>query len=305
MFYMETGRVIKALRKQQGLTQEQLSEGIMDASNFSRVETGKFVPSKIHLNIIMERLGYSADTFVSNFLNTDEVRWLEHKDQAITAIVDCDISKAKEHISVMENNPIAKTVIGKQFLEYTELCIQREEECHAVSRKQTIIGALKITVPKFAEERISEYFLSRTEIFLVNQLSLHYLNNGDKSRGIITLKNLANGIRDHYIDEQEKAALLSVVLYNLSKYLGQCGFYQEAVEVCDEGIKLCVDSNKLNYLPGLIFNKAYCLNLIDSLIDCKSLVYQAYYGCVMSRKFDEAKLYKEYAEEKMGISIDA
>jgi transcriptional regulator with XRE-family HTH domain len=301
---METGRVIRALRKQQGLTQEQLSEGIMDTSNFSRIETGKFVPSKIHLNIIMERLGYSADTFISNFVNTDEARWFKHKDQVITAIVDCDISKLREHISVLENNPIAKTAIGKQFLKFAELCIQLEEECHTVSRQQKIIKALKITIPKFAEERISEYFLSRTEIFLVNQLALHYLNNDDKLRGIVRLKDLAKGIRDHYIDEQEKAALLSVVLYNLSKYLGLCGFHQEAVEVCDEGIKLCVDSNKLNYLPGLIFNKAYCLNIIDSSIDCKSLVYQAYYGCVMSRRFDEAKLYKEYAKEKMGISVD-
>lgn len=304
MAFYDTGKVIKALRKQQGLTQEQLSAGIMDVSNLSRIESGKIAPSKLHLNIIMERLGFNADTFISDFVDSDESHWLIHKNQAITAIIDNDIAAAQAHIKELEANPIAKTEIGKQLLEHFKLSIQNGEERHTVSRKLSIINTLKITIPNFKEDKISEYFLSRNEIFMVNQLGLYYANNNNKLKGIAILKALAQGIREHYVDKHEKAISLPLVLYNLSKYLGQCGFYHEAIEVCDEGIEICVNNNKLKALPKFIFNKAYCLNLIDKSIDCKSLVYQAYYGCIMSRKFDDARIYKQYAESTMGIVID-
>lgn len=54
------GGIIRTLRKERGLTQEQLAEGICSPVSVSRIENGRQTPSKAVLDALMDRLGMSS-----------------------------------------------------------------------------------------------------------------------------------------------------------------------------------------------------------------------------------------------------
>lgn len=53
----ELGSLVRRLRKEHGLTQEQLAEGICSPVSISRIESGRQRPSKALLDALMDRLG--------------------------------------------------------------------------------------------------------------------------------------------------------------------------------------------------------------------------------------------------------
>lgn len=57
------GEIIREKRLEQGLSLEELSEGICDVSTLSRLETGKQSPTRHKLNRLLQKLGISDDRF--------------------------------------------------------------------------------------------------------------------------------------------------------------------------------------------------------------------------------------------------
>lgn len=77
MDFKQGGQVIQRIRREQGLTQEQLGEMIGVASNsISRIERGLLIPALTTLIDICNALGTSADTILAAYIATDTpIRW--------------------------------------------------------------------------------------------------------------------------------------------------------------------------------------------------------------------------------------
>ena len=72
-----------------------------------------------------------------------------------------------------------------------------------------------------------------------------------------------------------------VVLGNLSTYYGECGNYENCVNICREGIELCLKSGKGGQVPTFLLNVAEALYR-DKRIDkaaCWQAFQQADYLC--------------------------
>jgi len=69
-------------------------------------------------------------------------------------------------------------------------------------------------------------------------------------------------------------------LYNLSKWLGLEGRYNECIEICDIGIKLISESGRSKFLGKLLYNKAWCMvrkGNIENEAELAKILLQAYY----------------------------
>lgn len=77
MDFKQGGSAIKRIRKQRGLTQEQLAEQIPIASNsISRMERGLLVPSLPTLIDICNVLGTGSDSILAAYIAADTpIRW--------------------------------------------------------------------------------------------------------------------------------------------------------------------------------------------------------------------------------------
>lgn len=103
MDFKQGGKTIRRIRKERGMTQEQLAEKIDIASNsVSRIERGLLVPALSTLIDICNALEIGSDTVLSAYISVDTpIRWnflsekfngmnLE-KQRKIETILDCMI----------------------------------------------------------------------------------------------------------------------------------------------------------------------------------------------------------------------
>ena len=101
MVFKQGGQAIQRIRKERGLTQEQLAEMTDVASNsISRIERGLLIPALPTLIDICNALGTSADSILAAYIASDTlIRWTPlaeklggldlEKQHKIEAILDC------------------------------------------------------------------------------------------------------------------------------------------------------------------------------------------------------------------------
>ena len=101
MDFKQGGQAIQRIRKERGLTQEQLAEMTDVASNsISRIERGLLIPALPTLVDICNALGTSADSILAAYIASDTaIRWTPlaeklggldlEKQHKIEAILDC------------------------------------------------------------------------------------------------------------------------------------------------------------------------------------------------------------------------
>ncbi len=101
MYFKQGGQVIQRIRKERGLTQEQLGELVDVAPNsISRIERGLLIPALPTLVDICNALGTGADSILAAYVAVDTpIRWtplakkLEgvelEKQHKIETILDC------------------------------------------------------------------------------------------------------------------------------------------------------------------------------------------------------------------------
>ena len=81
------GEVIKRKRKELGLTQEELCEGICEPSTISRIESGKQVPAKNKLDGLLQRLDLPGGRYYA-LLSRNELEISNLQSQ----VISCNVS---------------------------------------------------------------------------------------------------------------------------------------------------------------------------------------------------------------------
>lgn len=101
MDFKQGGQVIQRIRRERGMTQEQLGETVgVDPNSISRIERGRLIPALPTLIDICNALGIGADTILAAYVAADTpIRWtplaeklkeLElEKQHKIETILDC------------------------------------------------------------------------------------------------------------------------------------------------------------------------------------------------------------------------
>ena len=101
MDFKQGGQAIQRIRKERGMTQEQLGEKVgVDPNSISRIERGRLIPALPTLIDICNALGTGADSLLAAYIVVDTpIRWtplaekLEgvelEKQHKIETILDC------------------------------------------------------------------------------------------------------------------------------------------------------------------------------------------------------------------------
>lgn len=77
MDFKQGGQVIQRIRKEHGMTQEQLAEKVdIDPNSISRIERGRLIPALPTLIDICNALGTGADSILAAYIAADTpIRW--------------------------------------------------------------------------------------------------------------------------------------------------------------------------------------------------------------------------------------
>jgi len=302
MSYIHVGNYVKFARKQKGMSQDALANGILDRSNLTRFENGKQELSKEKIDKLFERLGYSTESLFSHILHDNAFKVSALRDRFTRNIVNEDDKTAQQTIFEMEQNDAFESDIHKQFLLRSKAMVALRRE-DSILAKPLLDEAIRITLPMFDEEKVEKYLLTTEDIEIINMLAAVHFYNNDLEKAIKLLEKLMWNIKTQLVDEKKKAHSFTLTAYNLSKYLGATGRYQESLKVCDEAIETGQLQNAYGMLPNLIYNKAYALFHLGEKDEVSHLMHQAYFGNLVLGREQTAKLVKEYASEKYSVKI--
>jgi len=293
------GEMIKKLRTQRGISQTKLGEPYVHRTHISKIERGLVLPSKTNLAFLFEKLGYGIWDFPELFLDEAEAKFENALEALGSLLKQKEINKARELLEQLEKDDsfMKKTAYKQRLLSHkATIAISNEESLPKI--RKILLDALKISIPNFDEEKIPEYWLSQITFGIIDKIAIVYNAENEIDKAINLRKMLWDNLKNQYRDHTLKAKLTPSLAYNLASGLHKAAKYEEAIDLCDEGIKSLRHVNSIRVLPLIILIKAYCLYEIGDTQICKKLLRQSYYGNEILGRFDILEIIKNYAQIK-------
>ncbi len=252
----EHGSLIRMRREQLGVTQEDLADGICSVPTLSRLENGSRMPSPQIFQRLMERLGYSS-MLLDSYGDKADFRARELEMHIRQCSMNGEPEGAREalaELAAMWKNP---SPMNRQFLMLHHYLLY-EDEFTPESALSHLEEALALTCPGYTPEKPPR-LMSFDEIILLNNIALRHAAMGNKTRCIAILQGIREFYDRHVVFTEEALRTQPVVLYNLSKYLGQEERYDECIEICDLAIRLARRTGRCQSLAKTLYNRGWAL----------------------------------------------
>ena len=304
------GAIIRNRREELGLTQEDLADGVCSVPTLSRIENGERIPTKNHLEMLLQRLGYSAmslDYYTDNL----QFRISELKFKVRQSYVARDYIAAKKYldeciqaINSAHGTKNPSSPIDTQFILLYDVLLNKATQ-PTEERLQQLETAIQLTCRKQYSDRIF-YVLSYEEILLLNGIAISYAKLGEFDQAISILFSLKDYYTRHVVSLEEALRTQPLIIYSLSKYLGQCGRYDECIEVCDQGIRIAKESGRAALIHKILYNRAWAMLKRDDPGDklgAKQTLRRAFYASDLLGKNDDANHIKSYYATTFGEEL--
>lgn len=284
---MFLGEYIKQKRLDQGMTQEQLCEGLCEPMTISRLENGRQTPSRNLINALLQRLGLPDDRYFA-LLNRHEIE-IETLQKEI---VSCNVQygqmlglekaqaaeQAQEKILALEHIVGEDDRVTQQFILRAKVLLGKAEGRYSLEEQlELLMEAIQLTVPRFDLEEINRCLYSFNEVKIIVQIANVYSNNGQHKKAIDIFSQLLKYVQKHFQNISQSGGLLPMVTYGYARELDLARRYEDAIEIAELGWQSCVKSAHHQNLPGLIHIMGECYHLLGDDEKSEDLYRQAYY----------------------------
>ncbi len=290
---------LKRVREESGVTGEELSKGLMDASQLSRIESEIRPVPKTMRDCLLGRLGVTPNMYENLLNNEDHAEW-EWQHRILWAIVRRDFPMAGNLIRDYGRQDPADR-LRRQF------CLMMCAEClklQGADRTELarLYGeAVRLTVPEVEQVYTQPKLLSVLEVNMVLEYECYRESASgfaDKCRYWLAY------VKDSLYDELSMAKIYPrIVYYYLREILTNdhamaMGELQQVLLVCDDVIELLRDTGRAFYLVELLEYRGRILtSIVRQLTERGKQQEAAAYQTVLQESAELEKLMKElYAE---------
>lgn len=251
---------LKRVREESGVTGEELAEGLMDASQLSRIESEIRPVPKTMRDRLLGRLGVTSDRYENLLNNEDHAEW-EWQHRILWAVDRRDFPKAGNLIRDYERQDPSDRM-RRQF------CLMMQAECvklQGADRAELarLYGeAVRLTVPEVDPVYIQPKLLSVLEVNMVLEYECCRASASgfaDKCRYWLEY------VKDSLYDELSTAQIYSkTAYYYLREILAEDhtmaqAELQQLLQLCDDVIELLRNTGRAFYLVELLEYKGKIL----------------------------------------------
>jgi len=111
----------------------------------------------------------------------------------------------------------------------------------------------------------------------LNAYAIAKHGTGDTETAIKVLYECITYIDSKVYYKEGIAIVYTKILYNLSKFVGMKGDDEEAIRLCELGIRACRRYNRFTYLSVLLYNKGYGLMNLGRLTESHDCIRDSFY----------------------------
>ncbi len=297
---IQVGAIIKARRMELGFSQEDLADGICAVPTLSRIENGTQLPTKNHLEALLERLGYSI-IMVDGYTDKKTLRIHKLRYRTQVHYINREYGKARDLLQQLEPLVTDHQSLDWQFvLQYRVLLNQNA--LTPSERLEKLEEALLLSCPRYKTKGLPR-LLSYREITIFNNIASALEDSGRRAEAIAVLQHIRAYYDCNVIVPEEALRTQPMVLYNLSKLLGLNGQYDECIEICDQGIRIARQTGRCQKLGSTLYNRAWALLHRGRETDREQAelsLRQACYLAYAIGKEKELLHFKKYYEDAFG-----
>ncbi len=302
MSALKVGAIIKARREEMGISQEDLADGICAVPTLSRIENGTQLPTKNHLEALLERLGYSI-VMVDSYMDGKALRIHELRYKTQIHYINREYEKAGEYLQQLEPLVTDHKSLDWQFVLYQQMQLRwQAKEISPTEYLEELENALLLSCPRYKSKGLPR-LLSYREISIANTIAGVLETLERREEAISILQHIRAYYDRHVIVPEEALRTQPMVFYNLSKLLGLSGRYDECIEICDQGIRIARQTGRCTNLERTLYNRGWALLRRNRETDREqaemSLRQACYQAFAMERK-KEYLHFKKYYEETFG-----
>ncbi|MCL2360445.1 MAG: helix-turn-helix transcriptional regulator [Defluviitaleaceae bacterium] len=295
----DVGDLLKRLRKQKKISQEELAFPIIDRSTLSKIEMGKATPHRKTLEFLFDRLGFDSNEFINHFMTPEDVAVKLVTDELsilLRTVMRAQELKGREEklarvtalIQQLEDNhEYVAHPLNKQFIldVKARYAFNIKEDDKAISLAKE---ALEIVIPDFNVKSIADYYLNKSCTNMLNLLALIYCELKRYDEAIDILYGLKTNIDNTYKEPRVHAKAVSPVINNVARILLLAGRPQEAMDICEEGIKTCWYADEYMFYKTICWFQAKALHALgrtEEFIEISRKLYYAY--DIFRREYDK------------------
>lgn len=235
------GQAIKELRQDIGLSQEELASGICNQAQISNLENNNAMPSALLLNQIATKLGVDMNYFFE-MQESHKVEYLQNSKKYIRKLIRMrDYENLYDTVLAEKKQPYYQELENLQFLLWHEaICIHylKNESTRSLEMLNEALGITNNK--KYYTEQEIEILISiaiiETETKLYTKAEEDFKKALDSLQSTPQITNPSIELR---------------IIYGLTKLLTDSGRYEESLNYCLKGIRICKKMESLYALGEL------------------------------------------------------
>ncbi|WP_034765300.1 helix-turn-helix domain-containing protein [Rossellomorea vietnamensis] len=266
MDFGAVGRKIKELRKNSGLSQEELSDGICTQAQISKIEKGDVFPYASTLYQISQKLGVDVNYFfdIGTTPRLDYVQEVFKQLQIMRRSLRFE--EMMDIVRTEEINPLfLQNKKNMQLLLWHKGIYLWEVKKDLESSISTLREALEITHVK------GKVMLEREIEILLTIGGIYYKEDNEKALTVFAEAKGHIQTLPHINDYTIKTRLY----YNMSRVLTKLNRINDSNKYCEDAIKWCLNKDSLYLLGELHYQIGYNLELLNQPLKAKSYMEKA------------------------------
>lgn len=299
---MTKGEIIKKLRIEKKVSQDDLAYLICNTSTLSKIENGSQEPRWLTFCELIERLGEDPQKY-ADVMSDREKKAIDLEYTIMECLSFEKYEDAKKYLDKLKK--IQKPDKGsRKFIKITQIMLDKFNHSspkNAIETSQEAIKAIEEAFGYAVDKDLDRKLFSRQDLRILNFLAFCYCDV-DLDHGIDIYYTIKEYIEDTVSDKSSFVNLYTGVAYNLSKQIFTRGEYKESLDIVEEGIEWCEKYNRHFAYPGLLLGKA--MLLIEMKIEQEEVIELLYLSYLLyKRRGDKVcENIKSYAKDK-GIEI--
>lgn len=302
------GYYIRRIRKERGICQEVLYEGLCSRSTLHRIESGEQQPGLFVASQLLQRLGLDESSFLLP-LGPQDFEISNLQKEIISLNAQSRFAEALEKIARLETIVVPQDKLAQQFILRAKAlagyeCDGKRCPYDYPTQRQMLMQALDMTHPNFDLEKIERCLLSIEDMKSLNQIAITYSETGERRFAIRIYEQLMKYPRNRLFNNEALLTVTPMLCYNFSRLLGRERRYEEELEIAQYGYDISLKYDKARFLGGLLLNMGCALHELGRDEESKEKLIDSYYAYRLINNKKSCALVANYAKGKYDIILE-